>query len=299
MLKKSKMLVNRYLGSHLKESIQNSELKVAKVSDFNDPFEFRYRYIGEYRHSYAEREIRERLKSKSFLEKLRATPRFKGLSRKKIEKIFQDDKERVLYEVVSNTPKANQELIDSIPSRADETTRILCFTTPSKNPHEEMLLWGHYTNCHRGARIWIDLSTQRYPLSVSYPVQYKDALVSIDYDRSTDNSYIESKIRESMITKSKCWSYEGEVRSFIPKPYFHTKRQNGQDLDFIAINLEGIERIDFGIDFPQPEIKEIMAFLRDTSSRTVQFYQASCSYLEYEIKYNEIKAEQAARGNAS
>jgi 2-keto-3-deoxy-L-rhamnonate aldolase RhmA len=38
------MIVTRYFASHLRDILKNGRLKVSRLSQFNDPFEFRYRY---------------------------------------------------------------------------------------------------------------------------------------------------------------------------------------------------------------------------------------------------------------
>ena len=282
------MIVHRYIGSHLKDSLQNSELKVAKVSEFNDPFEFRYRYVGEFGFAQAAIKLQNHLKDDWFLRRLRMIPRFKLLSTDKILEVFENEKESILSAMVSNIPRAFDALPAENQDLANELVRILCFSLPSENRNEEILRWSHYTNCHNGARISIELSKQQPPLSIVYPVRYNNTLVSVEFGRTTEAQYIRDKIRDSMTTKSECWSYEGEVRSFIPKPHFHTRTQNGRDYDFVKINLDGIERIDFGIRFPESDIGAIIELFNKGNYTKVKFYRAFCSSSDYSIKYTEI-----------
>jgi len=94
-----------------------------------------------------------------------------------------------------------------------------------------------------------------------------------------------------MTTKAECWAYEGEVRSFIPKPFYVSRKSCGEELDFVKLNLKGVVRIDFGVRFPPKEIPQIIKTYGTQLSESVKFYHADCSYDEYKIIYHEIKAK--------
>ncbi len=67
------MEATRYLGSHLGDVLTNSRLKVSRVSQFNDPFEFRYKCVGEITRKVAENFVRGRLEKEGFIQLLRNT----------------------------------------------------------------------------------------------------------------------------------------------------------------------------------------------------------------------------------
>lgn len=282
------MLVHRYIGPHLKESLLHSELKVSKVSEFNDPFELRYRYTGEFGPAQAKKKISEFLESDFGKEQIRNIPRFVGLSHEKILQIIEGKHETILNALISQIPNDYAIIVEAIQKQADGITRVLCFSRPTDNPHDEILRWSHYTNRHMGARLWINLSVQDSPLRVSYPVKYQREPVSIEFEHTSNSDYMKMKMREVMTTKSECWRYEGEMRSFIVNPHYHTKAQDGHSLDYVRINLDGIERIDFGIRFPESEIGEIIELVKGKTSTKVQFYRAFCSPIDFSIKYAEV-----------
>ena len=41
------MILHRYLGSHLEDTVLNQRLKASKPSQFNDPFEFRFKALDD------------------------------------------------------------------------------------------------------------------------------------------------------------------------------------------------------------------------------------------------------------
>lgn len=291
------MIVTRYLGSHLKETLATSELKVAKVSDFNDPFELRYRSVGEYGRDQAMIDFEDRLNSpgfwQTFQEKFQDDRRFAGMSKDEIIQRLKENPNGILESLVANNSSMRKEHVDGTHEYADATIRIICFSKPSDDPNDEMLRWSHYSNCHKGACIWLDLSKQEHPLRMGHSVRYRNSLVSIDNSRTGDKAYLEEKSEETMYTKANCWSYEGEVRSFIPKSSCISRESCGKVNDFVKFNLNGVTRIDFGIRFPLKEISQIINTYSPQLSESVRFFQAACSYDEYKIIYREIKAEQA------
>ena len=287
------MIVTRYLGSHLKEILAASELKVAKVSDFNDPFEFRYRHVGKYGRTQAITEFKSRLNTPEFWQRFQNDPRVAGLSKDELIQRLRENLNGILESLVAESSSGHKEIIDGAHETADATTRIICFSEPSDDPNDEMLRWSHYSNCHKGARIWLDLSKQEHPLRMGYSVRYRNSPVSVDNSRTGDKAYFKEKLKESMYTKANCWRYEGEVRSFIPKPFYESRESCGEVNDYVKFNLNGIIRIDFGIRFPLKEISQIINTYSPQLSESVTFFQAACSYDEYKVIYREIKAEQA------
>jgi len=51
------MRLHRYFGSHADTTLKEKRLLLAKVSEFNDPFEFAHRFSGEYAVDYAEQDF--------------------------------------------------------------------------------------------------------------------------------------------------------------------------------------------------------------------------------------------------
>lgn len=283
-------ILTRYLGSHLRESLEHEELKVAKVSELNDVFEFRYCHIGEYGPVQAKQSIKKREKVvQEFQDRFNKKAKSLGISRNNRRKALKTNRSKMEDALVEKMPKHFMEQAEQCQARADSTLRILCFSKPTNCPNEEILRWSHYTNNHVGARIWIDMSKQKLPLQKEYPVTYQDDLVAVDNQKTDDPNYMDLKYRESMVTKAKCWEYEGEVRSFIPEEIFITKEVSGHHLYFVPIQLNGILRIDFGIRFPEEESAQIIKDFRGKLDPEVQFYQAGCKQDKYEIEYRPLK----------
>jgi hypothetical protein len=283
------MIVTRYLSSHLEETLASSEIKVAKVSDFNDAFEFRCRYDGEYGRTEAIQDLQKQFSILEFWEEVRQDPRFAGQTDDSIVKQFQQNLENMLDALATDAKSGHKEIVDNTHQAADETTRIICYSKPSKNPYDDMLRWSHYTNCHKGSRIWLDLSTQEYPLNIGYPINYSTKLITIDVARMPDREYYSDILNKVMITKAKCWEYEDEVRSIIPNEFCVSRELNGAVVDFVGFKLKGVVRIDFGIRFPEDQRLHLIKTYKSQLSETVSLFQATRSYSDYRIEYNELK----------
>jgi hypothetical protein len=158
------MIVTRYLASHLRDILEHKRLKVSKLSQFNDPFEFRYRHVGDFGRSAAKHPLRARMQTTDFWDSARQAPPLANKSKKKIKQIFKARRKEILDTLVKEMPKSFKELIDQVTKYADATTRIICFSKATQKPLEEILLWSHYTNNHSGVRVWFDLSHEPMPL---------------------------------------------------------------------------------------------------------------------------------------
>jgi hypothetical protein len=86
------MEVTRYLGSHLDDVLTNCRLKVSKVSKLNDPFEFRYKFAGDFTRKEEEDFLQEWLKREGFIQQLidNKTPIVKN--EEEIKNHFQENK---------------------------------------------------------------------------------------------------------------------------------------------------------------------------------------------------------------
>ena len=282
------MIVTRYLASHLRDILEHNRLKVSKLSHFNDPFEFRYRHVGDFGRSAAKRTLRTRMKTPEFWATLREAYALQDKSKKNLKKVLQNKREEILDSLQRRLPKDFLELIDKVPEYADRTTRIICFSQATQRPLEEILLWSHYTNGHSGFRIWVDLSNEALPLSKTFRVSYSEELPAIENKQVADLDLYESIIEIAMGTKAKCWEYEAEVRSFIPRGFFVTEVTKGNEIDYVKIRPESIVRIDFGVRYDRKERDRLISDFSEVLANRVELRQAKRSYDRYELEYSKL-----------
>ncbi|MGD0252177.1 MAG: hypothetical protein ABSC01_05725 [Verrucomicrobiota bacterium] len=60
------MLLFRYFGSHILETLQDNLLKAATISSLNDPFELLYQLAGTMTVAKAKRHLKQRIKTDQF-----------------------------------------------------------------------------------------------------------------------------------------------------------------------------------------------------------------------------------------
>ena len=282
------MVVTRYLGPHLRDLLDNSRLKISKVSQLNDPFEFRYRHVGGFGRTTAKRMLRERLRTPDFFKTAQESPELMGKSKQAIKRLINSQRKHVLDHLIKGMPKSFEELGSAVAAYADATIRIICFSNATQKPLEEILLWSHYTSNHTGVRIWIDLSREPMPLRKTFNVEYREELPAVENKNMITLHHYESVIQEAMSVKARCWQYEDEVRSFIPREFFLTEEVNGMPLDFVKIDLRSIVRIDFGVRHNEKDRDGLIAQVATSIGKEIKFSQAMCSHDRYELKYLEL-----------
>ncbi len=135
------MEVTRYLGSHLGDVLTNSRLKISRVSQFNDPFEFRYKCVGEITRKVVEDFMQERLKREGFIQQLRNMNEFRGKNKKEIKQHYQENKVEIIDKLLDSMPVAHRQLLDGVVEKAEETLRVICFSRHTQSELNELLLW--------------------------------------------------------------------------------------------------------------------------------------------------------------
>lgn len=282
------MEATRYLGSHFDDILTNCRLKVSKVSQFNDPFEFRYKCVGEFTRKEAERFIQERLDRDGFIQLLRNINEFRGKNEKEIKHHYEENKAEIIDKILDLIPDAHRQLIDGVAKKADEIIRVICFSRPTQKPLEELLLWSHYARSHSGCRIWINLSLEPLLAINTHEVTYSDELVSVDISDPNVDQNAMPVFRKAFVTKAKCWDYEDEIRVFIHKKFCKSEKVGEVILEYIDISLESLTRIDFGIRFPIEERNTLIESLKENGLSNTKFFQCRLSYDKYAIEYEEV-----------
>lgn len=283
------MIATRYLGSHLEDILTNRRLKVSRVSKLNDPFEFRYRFVGEMTRDSTAAFIQRRIERGGYiLQQIRNDDRFRGKSDLQIKHYFQKNKAEIGDRLLDTMPVALKQIIDGVADVADEKVRVICFSSPTQKRLEEILLWSHYTQNHSGSRIWINLSLEPLLQVAPRDVIYSDDLISVDINDPDIEQNAMPVFNKAMVTKAKCWNYEDEIRVFIPKEYCRLEEVAGETLEYINISLESLTRIDFGIRFSIEKRDKLIERLKGEGLSKIEFFQCGLSYDEYAIKYEKV-----------
>lgn len=104
--------------------------------------------------------------------------------------------------------KAHRAPIRNFKARMHDRFGLLCFTTEWKSP----VMWSHYADKHRGMCLGFDVAGE-----VAQPVSYDAKRISLEFIEGVDRPRVEPSMVEKLLTiKYEEWSYEKEVRVFLP-----------------------------------------------------------------------------------
>ena len=155
---------------------------------------------------------------------------------------------------------------------------ICCFTKTNNN----LLMWAHYANNHKGFCVEYDLSNKDILKELEYiifPVSYslnrKDTFDNLKlYCEECSGEVCWNLYRDVILRKSYHWLYENEFRLIM-----NSKSSK-------SIKFYPIKAIYFGCNMIEDDKKDIYFKLKDKS---IKFYQANISKDKYEIDFNDYK----------
>ncbi len=141
------MLLHRYFGSHVFETLKEAKLKTSRITSFNDPFEFLYIPSGKTTADKARKYVLSQLDSPFFMaETQRQVP---GFNRKTAMRKLPI----VVAKMVKNSQLFDEPSLKEREELADSCVRVVCFSAINVKPLDEILMWSHYASKHFGARI--------------------------------------------------------------------------------------------------------------------------------------------------
>lgn len=255
------MTLYRYLSSHVVETLLSGQFKTAKVSEFNDPLEFLYKSKGIPTLEDAKQYIRSRQNNPLFYERARQfMPAIKN--EKELTAMIEQKIDIMAQSLVDSHTNLMEKSIEERIEIADRSIRVLCFSAGSVTPENEILMWSHYANGHRGFRIGIDFQNLAGPTWKISPIEYKEDRLEINPLHSQLNNDV---LRRSITTKSRAWEYEYEYRLLtVPRACI---TRNG--MDFWECAKEWVSELTFG-----------MACDFDTESDIAQKIQDTCPHVK-------------------
>lgn len=146
---------------------------------------------------------------------------------------------------------SDNEVVSSFRDQAFPTeqsnTAITCFSEKFDN----LLMWSHYSNAHKGVCIGFDLKKLYLSIKNFHPalikVKYTNEFVRTDYFTKTKEA-----IGNWYRIKSDCWSYEKEIRIVLTNLKLDSTKQI-----FIPINKESISTIYLGSNIESQDENQI------------------------------------------
>lgn len=285
--------------SGLKATLAHQAFKLSRPSDFNDPIdmylqetigqnleEFLEALKGEF-HDYLVNGIKEKPSNNS---------RYKDILQfmhRAIMSASDDNKEKFRKEILK-TPIEDMYDLDRLRRTNDEVVGfintafsydgVFCSTTDNNN----LLMWAHYADHHRGAVIEYSpnvekdsafLASRPVHYSQERPLPYKDASAMVaGLQRNLDET-IRDIVDRLVFTKSSHWSYEQEYRLFVP---FMIRPD--QEFSTLKFHAEELTAIYFGCRMHESDIVDI----KKTASQInpdIKLYKATIAPKNYDVLY--------------
>ena len=242
------MILYRYMRSHWLETLNDMHFKMAKISEFNDPFDGRGRCIGMLSKETVRNILKEADASDSPIVEIAHKLNVANLPDQILDALAQ-----------RYTSGFYQQVQDR--SMMNLITYILCFSACNDNDPHQKLMWAHYAYGYRGVRIGVRFDDPNFPLyldSVKYcherPVFDLSKVRSLNKDPEILRFWI-----SNLTTKSTEWAYEQEVRLIGDDQHLEKGLDDkGKEAYYWRFVPQDIVSIDVGCQVPQAEINKII-----------------------------------------
>jgi hypothetical protein len=143
---------------------------------------------------------------------------------------------------------------------------------------DDLLMWGHYTDCHKGFCIRFEFGNDERIPGKLFPVEYLPTLP--DYNKRIENSM--DAVRIGTLTKYDEWSYEQEWRIIG-----HVAEDKAHTSEFLMpYNPKAITGIIFGIRTPSLHKALVRKVLQGHPH--VQYFQAYKKHDAFALTIREI-----------
>lgn len=170
-------------------------------------------------------------------------------------------------------PHQVTETIRNAINKSFEQIRICCYSTNKEN----LLLWAHYANSHKGFCVEFDGSS--LPAKMAMKVEYSNKYPSVEYPVPSDE-----RAYRLALTKAKVWEYENEYRSiFIPSS--DILDHDGESLSFSS---DAITNVYIGACMPEKEERELKKIIYRMESQP-SMWKAELSSSSYQLKFKKIQ----------
>ena len=274
------MILCKYVDSNgCLDILTNRRLLATDPTTFNDPFEVLPGITGTPDKNKTLTHLHSELLPRLSAAVKTTVPDFNG-------RFVLRDEDSIFKKVAQELGPGLKREIENGLERASQSMRIICFCNPDRiqNEGDDVLLWSHYGDKHRGARIFFQTDSIGIRSRNLFPVTYSLERASIDITDPGQLVGISDEVyRTTLRTKNKSWEYEGEVRWIINLD--ECERENGRS--YIPLEPKAVQRIDFGC---KCAVERIVPILKedDNSYRHVKLYKASIHEHMYALIYDEI-----------
>jgi Protein of unknown function (DUF2971) len=280
-------MLHRYFSSHAAETIRSKLLRVSLITSFNDPFEFLYYpevnlTIGNTK-TFLKRQM---LKSDEFYRTCQQ--RFPHIKNKKdFKKFVAENRDLLTEELREGYQNIAPLSLEDRERMVNTSLRVICFSNSDLNRFDEILVWSHYADSHKGVRLGFEFPATALPFTLT-PVVYRENRVKIDFGKTigvTSPQKLMDALLEALKVKSVAWKYEQEFRIIIRLDDCVPIQNEAGDTDYyMRFDPSWLKTVDFGARC-LPEVKNEMISILKQNYPHVVTSSAACHATEYALRY--------------
>lgn len=170
-------------------------------------------------------------------------------------------------EIYNKQPEKLIELVTTIKEKTIFSKGVLSLS----EKHDDILMWSHYSDYHKGVVIALSLKTD-IPFFISpIKIDYKNKYDVLNYLRNPNKSTI-----DTLKVKSSQWQYEREIRIYKSDSGLH------------QIDEKAITGIYFGIKTSDDDIQKIKTICNDKNLEHIKFFKGFQAHGTFRINFKSI-----------
>jgi hypothetical protein len=163
--------------------------------------------------------------------------------------------------------------------------------------NDNLTMWAHYTNSHSGYVIEFDSSNRYFNKTINEhdklrrlnDIIYVKERPNITLFDSTieEDKFTEYMIEKILLTKSKHWDYEEEIRMIQPLDESDIQSNSGE-IHLFKFDASAVKNLYFGVNANSDFKNNVLQLLREPRYQHVEVYQGGLSKSEYKIDFQKV-----------
>ena len=275
------MLLYKYIDQNIVNILKDLTLKVNDPEEFNDPFDCKPGIIP----FQTNGERKGFIKNKDILDYYYDKFRQKGMvSNKKEFKARWRERRLNILESLDDVGQAARQAWESV--HTSDFFLILCLSDEIKNNYDEILMWSHYTDGHKGARVKIDTDHISTPCIEVKDIKYLEDRPSFHVsDIILDKPKVQDVTIRSLFVKSPSWAYEKEYRLLFDQKKCKTSHTETGKFYYVDIKPEALREIIIGCNVDPAIENNVLELLKDDKFKHIQIKKAVIDHNHYKLIY--------------
>ncbi|AOS83141.1 hypothetical protein BIU88_02660 [Chlorobaculum limnaeum] len=250
--------------------LETNAIRATPPIDFNDPFEVLPQSM-EVTEALG-RELINRFESKAFYD---VAVKNKDITYQQyllFLKTYPDKAIQILKDTFMSDDKFVMKVLKGNVEKYSELFGLLCLSAKRDN----ILMWSHYADNHRGVVIGFD--SKKLFRHGYFKVRYSEerCFYNVKDERDING------LMELFATKARMWEYEDEYRALIN---FHDCIKSSAGIYLYGFNREAIKELIFGIRILESEKVDILRLISDC--RNVSVMQANLHDKMFKIEFDD------------